>query len=93
MVKLNVRFMSIARMRAGVGSVEFQSAGRTLREVLKEAVDKYGLADIILTDNGEVRPWARVLVNGRSHQFVGGLEALLKDGDRIALIYPYTENF
>lgn len=93
MVKVTVRFMSIARMRAGTGGVEFVSSGQRLREVLKEIVDKYDLVNIILTENGEVRPWARVLVNGRSHQFLGGLDAALSDGDRVALIYPYTENF
>lgn len=35
----------------------------------------------------------RVLVNGRSQQFMGGLNGELHDGNRIALIYPYTENF
>lgn len=75
------------------GGVEFVSSGQRLRDVLKEIVDRYRIAEIILAENGEVRPWARVSVNGRSHQFVGGLDAELSDGDRIALIYPYTENF
>jgi molybdopterin converting factor small subunit len=93
MVKLTVKFMSIARMRAGTDGLEFDSSRQKLKDVLKEIVGAYHMADIILTDSGEVRPWARVLVNGRSHQFVGGLDAELKDGDQVALIYPYTENF
>jgi len=90
---LDVHFMSIARMRTGVGRVEFESSGETLREVLRQIADKYRIEDIVFAENGEVRSWARVLVNGRFHQFVGGLDARLRDGDRIALIYPYTENF
>ncbi len=93
MVRVIVKFMSIARQRAGTGAVEFVSLERTLRDVLKEIVTTYGVSDIILTENGEVRAWARVLVNGRSYQFVGGMDLELSDGDRIALIYPYTENF
>jgi molybdopterin converting factor small subunit len=93
MVKVTVKFMSIARQRAGTGGVEFSSARDRLGDVLKEIVKEYKIADIILNKDGEVRPWARVLVNGRSQQFVGGLDAELHDGDRIALIYPYTENF
>ena len=85
--------MSIARQRAGTGGVEFSSSKDRLGDVLKEVVDKYRIADIILDRDGEVRPWARVLLNGRSQQFVGGLDTVLHDGDRIALIYPYTENF
>ena len=93
MVRVNVRFISIARMRAGTGDVQFESSGQRLREVLTEIVHRYGIADIILAESGEVKPWARVLVNGRSHQFVGGLDVKLNDGDRIAFIYPYAENF
>jgi molybdopterin converting factor small subunit len=93
MVTVTVKFMSIARQRAGVGVVEFTSRESRLRFVLKEIADAYRIADIIFTERGEVRPWARVLVNGRSHEFVDGLDTELHNGDRIALIYPYTENF
>jgi molybdopterin converting factor small subunit len=93
MVKVTVRFMSIARQRAGTGTAEFSSSKFRLGDVLKEVVDKYGIADIILAKDGRVRRWARVLVNGRSQDFVGGLDVELRDGDRVALIYPYTENF
>ncbi len=93
MVKLTVKFMSMARQRAGTGTVEFASSGNRLRDALREIVNEYGIADIIFTENGDVRPWARVLVNGRPQQFLGGLDDELHDGDRIALIYPYTENF
>jgi len=93
MVTVTVKFMNIARQRAGVGIVEFTSRESRLRFVLKEIADAYRIVDIIFTDRGEVRPWARVLVNGRSHEFVDGLDTELHNGDRIALIYPYTENF
>ena len=93
LVKLTVKFMSIARQRAGLGSVEFMSSGSKLRDVLKEIVDSYHIADIILTEDGEVRPWARVLVNGRAYEFLRGLNTELHDGDTLAVIYPYTENF
>jgi len=93
MVRVIVRFMNIARQRAGTASVEFFSINDRLGDVLKEIVNRYKIEDIILSEDAGVRPWARVLVNGRSQQFVGGLNAELHDGDRIALIYPYTENF
>ena len=93
MVRLIVKFMSIARQRAGTASVEFFSTNDRLGDVLKEIVKRYNIADIILSKDGDVRPWARVLVNGRSQQFMGGLDGEVHDGDRIALIYPYTENF
>ncbi|HXZ90010.1 MAG TPA: MoaD/ThiS family protein [Candidatus Dormibacteraeota bacterium] len=92
-IKIIVKFMSIARLRAGVGVVEFSSQESKLRDVLKAIVASYSIGDIILTEEKEVRPWARVLVNGRSHEFVGGLDVELRSGDSVTLIYPYTENF
>jgi molybdopterin converting factor small subunit len=92
-VNVTVRFMSIARLRAGTAGAQFSSLHSSLGEVLKEIVDKYKITDIILNEKLEVRAWARVLVNGRSQEFVGGLDAELHDGDRIVLVYPYTENF
>ena len=92
-IKITVKFMSVARQRAGTGAVQLTCRERRLREVLGDILGLYRIADIILTETGEVRPWARVLVNGRSHELVGGLDVELHDGDSIALIYPYTENF
>jgi molybdopterin converting factor small subunit len=93
MVRVTVKFLSIARQRAGIASADFLSTHNRLGDVLREVVDRYEIADVILSNDGKVRRWARVLVNGRSQQFIGGLDAELHDGDRIALIYPYTENF
>jgi len=93
MIIIEVKFMSIARQRAGVSAIKFSSEGRRLRDVLNAIVGRYRIQDIILNEAGEVRAWARVLVNGRSHDFVGGLDAQLRDGDSVALIYPYADNF
>jgi molybdopterin converting factor small subunit len=89
MVKLTVKFMGIPRQRTGTGRVEFVSSRSMLKDVMKEIVDSYGIADIMLTESGEIRPYARVLINGRSYQFVGGLNAELHEGDAVALIYPW----
>jgi len=89
MVRLIVKFMGIPRQRTRTGQVEFKSSKCKLREVLREVGDFYNVAEIILTENGDVRPYARVLVNGRSFQFIGGMDAELHDGDAVALIYPW----
>lgn len=93
MIKITVKFMSVARLRAGASKVEFISQTIRLGDVLRAIVAAYGVADIILTEQGEVRPWARVLVNGRSHDLIGGLDVQLHTGDSLALIYPYTDTF
>jgi molybdopterin converting factor small subunit len=84
-----VKFMGIPRQRTGIGRAKFSSSKGTLKDVLEEVVQFYKITDIMLTDRGEVKPYARVLVNGRSFQFIGGIEAQLHEGDTIALIYPW----
>lgn len=94
MARIKVKFMSIPRLRAGVSFIDFEcNENQRLRDILKAIVEKYQLEDIIFNEIGDVRPWARVLVNGRSHEFVGGLGMQLRDGDSISLIYPYADNF
>jgi len=88
MVRLIVKFMGIPRQYAHIGRVEFESRGDKLRDVLKEIVESYHV-EVIMSENGDVKPYVRVLVNGRSFQFVGGMDAILHDGDAVALIYPW----
>jgi molybdopterin converting factor small subunit len=88
-VKLIVKFMGIPRQYTHTGRVEFESSRDKLGDVLKEVVNSYHIPDVILAENGDVKPYARVLVNGRSYQFIGGMDAILHDGDAVALIYPW----
>lgn len=92
-VRITVRFLSIARLRYGTASAELILPHDVLRNVVLEIVEKYNIRDIILADDGKIRPGARVLVNGRSQEFVGGLDTPLSDGDKLAFVYPYAEAF
>jgi len=93
LVRVTVKFMSVARLRVGLSTVKLVSTATRLGDVLRELVDSYQIGDIFITESGEVRRWARVLVNGRSQEFLGGLSLELHDDDTLALVYPYTENF
>lgn len=82
----------MVRGRVGKYSDEFTTDKTLLREALEEILGFYRIRDLILTSEGSLRPWARILLNGRMHELVGGLEAKLNDGDRIALVYPFIES-
>ena len=61
MVRITVKFMSISRLRAGISAIELDFPSSTrLRYVIYQIAEKYGLEDIMLADNGEIRRWARV---------------------------------
>lgn len=81
--------MGIPRQRTGKYGAQFVSVASKLADLLDEVVKAYDLGDILLTETGLVRPYVRILVNGRSFQFVGGMDAELQDGDTLALIYPW----
>lgn len=38
----------------------------------------------------QTKPFARVLVNGRFNEHLGGLDTRLEDGDRVALMKPFV---
>lgn len=40
-------------------------------------------------EGDQTRPFARVLVNGRFNEHRDGLDTVLADGDRVALVYPF----
>ncbi|QCC57596.1 pterin cluster protein [Natrinema thermotolerans] len=40
-------------------------------------------------EGDQTRPYARVCVNGRFNEHLGGFEAELEEDDRVALIYPF----
>jgi len=88
MPRVTVRFMAQVWTRLGKPQVKFN--GITLRECLDALMEEYDVRDLVLTEEGEVRSYARVMVNGRFHNLVGGLNTQIKDGDRIALVYPYV---
>ncbi|MFC7228424.1 MoaD/ThiS family protein [Salinirubellus salinus] len=37
----------------------------------------------------QTRPYARVLVNGKFNEHLGGFDTELSEGDRVALVYPF----
>ena len=86
---MNVKFIGIPRQRTRKYSIQFVSVTSKLSDLLEEVVEAYDLGDILLTETGQVRPYVRILVNGRSFQFVGDMDTELHDGDTLALIYPW----
>ena len=70
------------QLSAGVGTVGelVDYLGKEFNPKLKEA-----LLDPL---TGRLRPHNKVLVNGRSINFLGGLETRLKNGDTVVLLPP-----
>ncbi len=89
---VTLKFTGNVRGRMGHDRMEFAFAGHTLGALLNDLFAQYELQDLIL-EEGKVRPWARVAVNGRFSYLIGDMEAPIHDGDMVVLMHPYVVAF
>jgi len=80
--------------RVGRGGTEFEFEGDTVYAFLPAVTKAYAVADLLLNADGlTVRPTSRLVVNGRFHYLVGGLEAPIREGDVVTLMRPWAPAF
>ncbi len=64
--------------------------GRTINDLLNQLCDERGqkFCNIVFDQDGQLRRYIKVLVNGRGLHVLQGLDTPLTDGDVIALFPP-----
>lgn len=90
---VTLKFTGNVRARMGRDRMEFSFRGHTLDALLDDLFTHYDLRDLILSEEWEVRPWARVVINGRFSYLVGNRDAPIRDGDLVVLMHPYVVAF
>jgi molybdopterin converting factor small subunit len=71
----------------GVGVVNVDSRGGTLRDALSALRVKYpGIVERVLTEQGAVREHVNLFVGEENSRFIGGLDAPVADGDTIEIV-------
>ena len=93
MTRVVLKFTGDVRMRMGVDRREFSFEGTKLGELLEAVFAEYDLRDLILDEEGNIKPWARVAVNGRFSYTIGDMNAAIQEGDLVALLHPYVVAF
>ncbi len=93
LTQVTLKFTGHVRSRMGCDRMEFSFTGHTLGALLNDLFAHYDLRDLILNEEGEVRPWARVAVNGRFSYLIGDMDAAIHDGDLVVLIHQYAVAF
>ncbi len=93
LTRVTLKFTGNVRGRMGRDRMEFAFTGHTLGALLDDLLAQYDLRDLILNEEGEVRPWARVVVNGRFSYLIGDMDAPIHDGDLVVLMHPYVVAF
>ena len=85
-MSVSVRIPTILRTYTG-GESEVTAEGGKLSEVLDDLDAKYaGIKARILDDNGDLRRFVNVYVQGEDIRFLDGLETAVEDGDEVTIL-------
>ncbi|MEM3506732.1 MAG: MoaD family protein [Candidatus Bathyarchaeia archaeon] len=78
-------FGELVRM---VGEKTVYVNASTLKEVINEIITKYGdeVRSRLLDENGNLRRFINIYINGKDSRFIGFLETKLNDNDEILII-------
>jgi len=92
LTRVTLKFTSHFRERVGQSETDFSFNGSTLREFIDAVLRDYDIADLLL-DQGELKPYVRVAIDGRFSHFVGGWDATVPNGATVVLIHSYVVAF
>ena len=93
------RVRVLGGMRRALGAREVETAARGVREAVRDVAGRAGgaLAPALWADPAAAEPEPhgdlRVLVNGRSIEFLDGLETRLEDDDTVTLHWSGARGF
>jgi len=90
-IRVKIKLFASFRELIGTSVVSLNiSKNLTILDVIREISKKYNtnFEKEILKSPNELKPYVKILVNGRSIEFLDGLNTKLKDGDTIAIFPP-----
>lgn len=69
------------------GSDEVNAQGNSVRSIVEDLEKNYpGIKDRICDENGKIRRFVNVYVNGDDIRFLQNLETSVKEGDHISIV-------
>ncbi|MFW9830610.1 MAG: ubiquitin-like small modifier protein 1 [Candidatus Thorarchaeota archaeon] len=86
--KVTVRMFTSLRALTGIRETELEAA--TVQEIINILGKQFGekFNRMLLEDNGSLKSYFHVLVNGRHIRLMQGLQTSLSDGDVVAIFPP-----
>ena len=85
---VNVRLF--ANLREIVAKPLLVFEARTIREVLTTLRSEHPALQPLLCEDGEVRPYITILINGKNIRDMEALATTLSDGDEVAIFPPVS---
>jgi molybdopterin synthase sulfur carrier subunit len=79
-----------ANLREIVGNPRLVFEASTIREVLATLRSEHPALQPLLCEDGEVRPYITILINGKNIRDMEALATSLSDGDEVAIFPPVS---
>ena len=79
-----------ANLREIVGNPRLVLEASTIREVLTTLRLEHPALQPLLCEDGEVRPYITILINGKNIRDMESLATILSDGDEVAIFPPVS---
>jgi molybdopterin synthase sulfur carrier subunit len=85
---VSVRFF--ANLREIVGQPQLSVEASTIHELLTALRSEHPALQPLLCEDGEVRPYITILINGTNIREMEALATILSDGDEVAIFPPVS---
>ena len=79
-----------ANLREIVGNPRLVFEASTIRDVLVTLRSEHPALQPLLCEDGEVRPYITILINGKNIRDMEALATILSDGDEVAIFPPVS---
>jgi sulfur-carrier protein len=79
-----------ANLREIVGNPRLVFEASTIRDVLMTLRSEHPALQPLLCEDGEVRPYITILINGKNIRDMEALATILSDGDEVAIFPPVS---
>lgn len=69
------------------GEIALSLKGKSIRELIESLEeDSPGVEETIFDEEGNLKRYIKIFVNGKEIAFLDGLKTILKDGDKVVII-------
>jgi molybdopterin synthase sulfur carrier subunit len=89
-LKVTVRTVGPFSERIGFREITVNLKGQTVGDFLEQLCEEHGsnFRETVFNKEGSIRPYIKLLINGRGLHVLQGLKTILHDGDIIAIFPP-----
>ncbi len=85
-----IKIKLFANLREAAGASAVEVTGDSINELLENLIAKYPSLEKMVLEDGKVKGYINILVNGDNIQHLEGLDTKILDSDEIAMFPPVS---